>query len=256
MTHVRTCKSNRFVNTEELQYVILPGKTVSEKYSELYQKLFLFWKKYWQPLYKALDSQYNMSSDLFVRQSEVTGFIYNNEVIALFCMDTFNVASSAHYEHSYFKAYPTEVIDFLRLNRINRVIVDNQLAVRKEYRGGVLAELLIGLTLKRLQESSFDYILSYTRNSKKTNEMGYKWGWYPILKNYQAHGESADFVLIEKGNLEKYYLHPLYEQVEQLWKNRIHESGFPNERNYRESVNFKDGLSADVGSSEHHIGKS
>lgn len=246
-------RSNRFINTDEIQYVILPGKSVSERYIELYHKLFSFWKKSWQPIYKMLDSHYNMSSDLFTRQSEVTGFFYKSEVIAFFGMDTFNVSCPAHHEHSYFKAYPQEVIEFLRINRIHKVIVDNQLAVKKEYRGGPLAELLIGLTLKRLQESQFDYILSYTRNSKKTNEMGYKWGWYPILKDHHAHGESADYVLIEKGNLEKYYQHPLCGQVEKLWKNRIHENGFITERNYNESINFKNSISANAVSSEYDL---
>lgn len=239
-------KLPRFAELEKLQLVILPGKCVSERYLDIYQKGFRFWKKQWLPIYKRLDRNFNEISDAFTRQAENIFLFHNSEAVALFCMDTFNLRFSAHMEHSYFKAYPKDLVESLRLNNVHNFIVANQLAVSKEYRGGTLAELLIGLTIKRMQESSYNYILSYSRNSTKTNEMAYRWGCTPLLSNQQAHGESADFVLIDKGSLDKYRQHPLAEKIELLWKNRIHQNGFLNERIYNESTNVKDGLSTDV----------
>lgn len=84
----------------DLQYVILPGTSPCHfEHQELHDRAYLFWKNFWQDVYKSSD---DVVADDFMRQI-VPVVLYKSEIVAMHLYTIFNPKSAAAQEHTYFK---------------------------------------------------------------------------------------------------------------------------------------------------------
>jgi hypothetical protein len=217
------------VNTEpKIQYVLMSSKTVSPALQKIYDQAFNLWHKQWSQIFSEKGSAEELSSDQFLRQSEVSAIVIDDKVVAVFLFDWLDVSNSVHLKHSYFKPFPKEVIDGLLASKFNEVFICSHLVVDPEYRKSKsampVAKLTVGLCLKRFKESRFKYLISYSRNSRRTNEMGYSFGALPFMQNLTAWDEPADFMYATKKSVSEAVPGPLTETISRLWTNRIQDT--------------------------------
>jgi hypothetical protein len=206
---------------ENFQYISMPGKLYSSQNMELYNRLFDFWKNQWHPVCASIKGIKNLSSDEFLRQKEVTAILFKEDIVGIMGVDHFCLKQKAHLHHSYFSYFPSQVLENLLRVGINEVLILNQLAVDKPWRGIGISDLLVGLAVKKLSSGSVKKALSYTRNTHKTNQLGYRWGGLPLMKNGKVHGEAADFILFYENSYNNSQNHPLILFVENLWLRKI-----------------------------------
>ncbi|MBN8537800.1 MAG: hypothetical protein J0M15_12165 [Deltaproteobacteria bacterium] len=205
----------RVIFKESLSCHILPGKFGELVDSEVYSKIFSFWKQQWEPVMRSVGKADSLHSDEFLRQFEIIALSYESDVVGVLGLDLFDLDNPIHLSHSYFSW----------LNEVERKIfhnfgfsfIINQLAVSKLWRGGFgAADLLVGLAVKRMENSPFQRCVCYTRNQKKTDSLAHRWGARPILTGQLVHNEPSTYFEFEK-NCYSNTDHPLKTMVEDLW---------------------------------------
>jgi hypothetical protein len=97
-----TVIGRRAIDIGKLRYCVLPGKYGSLINRSLYNKMFEFWKKQWEPLVVSISDTPQLHSDEFLRQFEITALIYDDQVIGVMGIDIFDFGNPAHMDHSYF----------------------------------------------------------------------------------------------------------------------------------------------------------
>ena len=79
-----------------------------------YEKAYEFWLEMWRRTFSEVDPDIQLNSDLFVTQREVSAVFLHDQVIALMGYDFRDIGLKAHRDLSYFRNYPTEVLDELQ----------------------------------------------------------------------------------------------------------------------------------------------
>lgn len=215
------------LNISQLEYVVLSGKEVPKRYQHLHAEMYHFWRKNWESVYREVLNKKSIGSDIFLRQYEVAALLYCKEIVGVFFLDIFDLDSSVTKEHSYFSEYPSELLNTLSLRKIGPCFFINNLAIDPQFRGDFgLSDIMVGLKLKRLEQSLITNIVCYTRNSRRTNEIMYRWSGQVLLKEQVAHGEPSDFFIFNRNSFSESQSHPLFFAVQKLWDQRVHTKNY------------------------------
>lgn len=205
----------RAISLEKIQYHILPGKFGSLINRPLFSEMFSFWKKQWEPLVKGLAGLSVFKSDDFLRQFEITAISYEGQIVGVLCLDLFDLNNDIHLDHSYFSWLQSN--DLRIFQNFGYSLVINQLTVAKLWRGEFgIADLLVGLAVKRMKQSNFDRTICYTRNFRRTNTLAERWGAHAILDDQLVHNEPSTYYEFPKDCFS-IVDHPLKGVVDYLW---------------------------------------
>jgi hypothetical protein len=211
-----------------LKYVVLPGKYFEKKYRYEYNSLFHFWKNQWSKAYQEIQLEHLVDETEFCRHEEVTGLFLNGQVIAVALTDFLKTDCPVQSKHKNFDNFNSSILDCIsKLSNQNPIRTVNYLAIDGNYRNIYsIADIVVGLALLRTSELKNAILIGHSRNSRKTNELGYRLGGIPIQQNVLVNGELSDFMYIKN--------HPAYKEMNSLWENKI--SVFsPHIQNYYQS---------------------
>ncbi len=210
----------------QLKLVIVPGRISSPKIREHRKELYSFWKKNWSQTFNEINIKFNGESDDFCRQFEVLGIMHDTKVVGCVLIDVFDIHDFTNSHHSYFNKFSNETI----LNMQNTIKEDlvftlNYLTVDSEYRKHLIfPDILVGLVIKRMYESNLSTIITYTRNTRRTNKLAYRFGAKTIQSNLSVNGEPSDFVFFDRSSYQYVIQHQSAQLIESLWTRRIHGS--------------------------------
>lgn len=213
----------------ELYFVEVPGKNPSRAFQGYYTRIYEFWHAHWLRTFGEVNGITRLHSDEFCRQSEVSALFLERDPVAVFLYDWFDLRNAAHLEHSYFSRFPDIVLETLRQMEIAEVMIINYLAVAENWRRTQnhvsLADVMMGLAVKRFVNSRFRYIVAYARNSRRTNDLMYNFGAVPVHQNLVAHREPSDFVLFDRHRLNFRVEPAVTDLIERLWSARMSDHG-------------------------------
>ncbi len=211
----------QFWNTT--QYVILPGKYMGEKYRYEYNAIFNFWQKQWADAFNEIKHNEQINQTEFCRHEEVTGLFLNGQIIAVALTDFLKTDCPVQSRHRNFENFSESILEQItQVSKNKPVRTVNYLAIDSKYRSNYyVADMVVGLTLLRTSELQNAVLIGHSRNTRKTNELGYRLGGIPLEQNVTVHGEPSDFMYFNTTSFEFIKNHILYSEMKTLWKNKI-----------------------------------
>ncbi len=207
----------------DLRYCLLPGKYCGLQHQSIYSDLFKFWQHHWSNAFLEIGVPFSMTSDEFCRHEEVTCLVYKNRIVACALLDYFDLESTVHKAQHYFLNYPEDILNKITaLSAGHPVLSFGYLAVAPEFRGKFrLSDIILGLALVRMNESVSSLMISYTRNTRKTNDLTYRLGAKAIVRGLEIRGEPSDFVYFTGPDNSTLKSHDNYSQIKSLWHDKI-----------------------------------
>ncbi len=214
------------LNIEDLRLEVFdPRKPPLLKQQDIYYGAYFLWKKVWLDTFKELEGQNQIFSDDFYRQNEAYAIFYQNDCVGITMHSFLDLKNPVHRDLKYFKAYPEGSIEAIENINVRHVLISNQTAVdskyRKTYTGIAFGDVLIGLTVKRLMHSQCDAFIAYTNNSKKVQEICYRFGAQPIVKGHSQHNVEVDIVCIKKDSASQSSLTEVNQLIDFLWDKQL-----------------------------------
>ncbi len=214
---------------QTLDCYLLAGKRQHNlpKYQPHYTQAYTLWRDMVKEGYLSenlLDRAATLTSDEFVNQEECACLFHAKEAVGLFMFNWYHLNNPADLEHSYFKNYPKHIMEQLKSDGHECVMSMAQLMVHPDWRknkvGPGVSEILVGFATKRFVESDASALLTFTRNNRKTHELGYRYGGKILLSNHRSHGMSADLLAVYRDTVKVSPIKGVANVVETLWANK------------------------------------
>ena len=163
------------------QYVILPGKYMGAKYRYEYNAIFNFWQKQWADAFKEIKNHEPIDQTEFCRHEEVTGLFLNGQIIAVALTDFLKTDCPVQSRHRNFENFSDSLLEQItEVSQSTPIRTVNYLAIDSRYRSNYyVADMVVGLTLLRTSELKNAILIGHSRNTRKTNELGYRLGGIP-----------------------------------------------------------------------------
>lgn len=208
---------------QDLTLSQLPGKYLGQRLKKFYEEAFSFWHFHWDKAFKEIGLNFEVTCEEFFRHEFILVLSYKKKIVGVALMDSFDLSNSIHRRHSYFKNYPEIIVE--KLTKISHgalartfgyLAVDPQ--YRKNYR---LADILLGLAVNKVLSEPNPFLITYTRNTRKTHELTYRLGAIPVAEGLTIRGEGSDFVYFDRSSLKALLEHPQYSVIKSLWDRRI-----------------------------------
>jgi hypothetical protein len=214
----------RFMDASKLQLVILRSKDSKEP--ALQSEIYSFWHQHWSQTYREIGRSELLHADDFLRQEEVAALFYDKKPIASILFDWLDVTNPVHQKHSFF--YPLDDQKIANLSekfQLKSCIVFNFLAVDQAWRKNEIsiADLILGLAVKRFESSNFKNVIAFCRNTRKANELMHRHGGISAIKDLLVNSESSDFGVFNRSSILDAEKNSYHELIQKLWKNRIME---------------------------------
>ncbi len=210
-------------NTNELRCIVSPCKIFNSEYNELSYQIFHFWRHSWTNTFKQIDQDFSQTSEEYCRHHRVVALQYQGEIIACALLDLFDLHSPIHKEHKYFLAYPNSVYsDFIKLAEAGPVMTVGYLTVDPRFKlQPFIAQLLSGLCLLYYYSTETQLLITYTRNTKRVNQLAFRFGGIPIAENLMAFGEPTDFVYFTQQQFLFLKQHTYFDDFYNFWNERL-----------------------------------
>lgn len=210
---------------QELSLIIVSPRTVSQAQSIIQvNKIYHLWKKIWKQTFQEVKANINLSADHFLKHDEIL-VIYNGEQpIGMFCLDWYWTKADYDLELKYWDNYPKLTLKWLETKSISCLMSMSFLTVHPDWRRRQtqhsLSDLLVGFAVQRYLESSADVLLTYTRNDRKTNELGYRHGGEKIPIEHWVHNIPSDVLVFDRNSLKTQLSEGLKLHIDSLWNNK------------------------------------
>lgn len=213
-----------------LQCYILPGnpRLCSDRCMQQHEQAYLLWKKVITEAYRQerlTELEQHFSSDEFLRQEEFIALFHGVEAVGLFMSHWVDLRYTAAREHSYFSHYPAELVQALA-DQYPKLMVMCNLATHTDWRqsaiGYGITDLLVSMTAaKRFKASSAQALITFTRNNRKTNELGYRHGGVPLCQGHFTHGGASDIILFKRDAVRLSPIEGIAPLADLLWGQRV-----------------------------------
>ncbi len=208
---------------QDLSLYILPGKYWGKRLKSIYHQAFSFWHFHWNKAFTEINLQMSSTSEEFCRHDKAIVLVHRDKVVGLALVDRFDLTNPIHRKHNYFSNYPELIVE--KLAQVSRGVITRTfgyLAIDPEYRKNyALADIILGLAVKEINCESNPFMITYTRNTRKTNELTYRLGAKCIGERLLVRGEDSDFVYFDHSSLEVLKQHPQFAVIDRLWEKRI-----------------------------------
>lgn len=207
---------------------LLSPKANSQTDIKQLNEVYKFWHQIWNDTFVELKGQELKYSDDFVRQDEIAVLYAEGKIVGTFSFSWFNLELSSHRNHSYFKSYPKDVLEKLEKQNLNQIMTMGYLAVHEDWRktnlGPFVSEVLVGVACKRLVSSPASILLTFTRNNRKMNELGYRHGAKCLKASQREHNVEVDFIGVHRNEVQATPVAGIPELIESVWNTRIDHS--------------------------------
>lgn len=213
-----------------LRCYLMPGRfqMISEKNREYYEASYQLWRQMIQEGFHSegqAEAALALTSDEFVRQDRVIALFDSHQPVGLVVMDSLNLHSSACCDHSYFKHYPFDLVEYLKDQNHFNVMSMSQLVVPQDWRkrkvGIGISEILIGLAMKEFLTSSSSAIVTFTRNDRGTHSIVYRFGGKAIVRGFESYHVASDAILISRDAVVSSEDIFIREAIDHLWNNKL-----------------------------------
>lgn len=213
------------MNLNHLQYHLLsPRDYIDNDNLLLVNKVFSFWKSFWQLVYMDAGSVEAFKIDDFFRQNYICCLINNDDVVGLHLSTFFNLDALASREHTYFKFFSNEYVNLLKQRGVQNVMSIEFLTVNPHYRslvsGTSFGRLLLLLGQKLFEESHADAIVAPARKDNNAHKMAYKIGFECIISDTMQRNFPCDLVACFKGKANVPDDLQLKNMLSQLWESK------------------------------------
>ena len=187
------------------------------------ESAYQLWKKAWQGTFRELNVGKSLFSDDFLDR-ELGGLFLGNEAVGFLLYNWFEINRSYHCEHSYFENYPSELMEELLISGYKKIMVISYMTLKDDWRKPFtdlpISELLTSFAVKRFVESEAQVLVGYFRNDRKTNEMFYRHGGIPLIKDIKRYNVAVDFASITKAAATSSTFPGVADIANRLWENR------------------------------------
>lgn len=209
--------------------IIQPRQVPPKGELEAYKKSYSLWKRVWAETFHELEGKSTIYSDDFFRQDEAFVVFHHDECVGITMHSFLDLKNPVHRDLRYFKAYPPGSVEDIEQLDVRHVLISNQTAVDPRFRKSLtqisFGEVLIGLSVKRLIELGLDAFIAYTNNSKKVQEICYRFGARPIVKGHSQHNVEVDIVCLKKENACESPIRDIRQTIDFLWNSRFSGQG-------------------------------
>ncbi len=205
------------------QLVVLSSDAVYSSPSKYFDLAYKAWWDTWAPVLQSVGVKEPLASDNFTRQYDRLAIFYEGKCAALTLFNRADLSLPHHQADSYFACWPQLAIQGLTREG-NKILVCSAFTVTQDFRkkdfGFTVKDLLMGALVRYFIASPFDAMTGNMRNSKGMNDLSYRWGATPILKDLQVHGEGSDLVGFFKATVKTRANPALGDLLDSLWENR------------------------------------
>lgn len=207
--------------TSELSLHLINTRNPLPEHLVLCEKTFRFWHKSWSQTFSKLgvDKSGTLSADDFLDR-EVIALFENQEPVALFFANRFDISRDSIISHSYFKNYPKETIEELRNKNFKEVMVLTYMTVHENWRTKdtdiPMPDLLFSLAMMRFWESGLDNLIGYIRKDKSFFQSFYRHGAIKISET-NAYNVPVDFCYLTRESSQLSPLPGVMESTKNLW---------------------------------------
>lgn len=208
---------------QDLSLYIFSGKYAGKALKRIYSEAFSFWHVHWSKAFDEIKLNFSSASDEFCRHDQIFALTFQDKVVGVVLMDSFDLTNVVHRRHSYFSNYPDLIIEKLaQLSGGGLTRTFGYLAIDPEYRKNyALADIILGTAIKRVTAEINPFMITYTRNTRKTHELTYRLGAKCIGERLKIRDEDSDFVYFDRSSLEVLKQHTQYPVMNFLWGKRI-----------------------------------
>lgn len=209
------------------QYYLMPGKCPKNfEHIPFYNRIYTYWKIFWEDILKNLDGTTKINSDEFLRQDIVPVIMNGDEIVAIHLYTTFDLRCQTSIDHSYIAGnYPHSFIERLMEREATHLMSMEYLTVspswRKSRLGYSMAHVLLGLGLNVLKYEGLDAGIAPTRQDYKMHELAYTYGFDQIIPDVMMHNVKCDLVACFPQNIKHHPNLQVNRVVHELWENRI-----------------------------------
>ncbi len=209
----------------EIEYSVLSGRCGRNAAGlDLNNRAYAYWKEFWGSIYESAGSRAAFVLDDFSRQDVVGVLSRRDEIVAVHCHSFFNIEQRATLDHRYFLFYPPSYLERLREWGVRKVVTYEFLTLNPDWTkrkiGFPLAEAIMGLGLRVLEESDADAIISSVRRDVKVHEMCQRWGWETFQANVQRRNFPLDLMACHRSAIKPHVDPQIDEFCRQLWRGR------------------------------------
>lgn len=222
-------ESNHFLREfslgNDIHSVMISGKICDRQHRFIYEEIFKFWHQNWKKAFSEISMGFSESSEEFCRHENIVALLHGETVIGCVLMDRFDLENPVHLRHHYFTNYPPEVLQKLSVLTQGRpAMTVGYLTLQAEYRKlPGLTDTLLGLAVKYFLLSGSEILITYTRNTRKTNDLTFRLGARPLLQGVSVRGEPSDFVYFDKNiSPAQFQQNPYISFIEKLWNQQLY----------------------------------
>lgn len=214
-------------NVKNLKYVIIPGKFPEDpSLQALHNKAFLYWKNFWNNVFKENGTNDTVNPDHFWRQDMVTLLMDGDEIIGQHLYSFFHLKSVAAKNHSYFvEGFNEEYFIQLNDRKGSTVMSVEYLAVSPHWRkvdcGVSLGTVLIGLACQHQRLHGTSILTAPSRVDVKVDRMVAEYGGEVIVGGLHMHNTPVNLMAIFKEKNKIHHNLKVSSLIDKLWSERI-----------------------------------
>jgi hypothetical protein len=206
---------------DSLRHVLLKAREPALGHEHAYEKAYAFWLEMWRDTFAAVQPTLTLHSDVFLRHREMSVIFLEEDPIGLIMYDFRDLSVRAHRDLSYFQHYPLEVVEELRTRGHCQLMLMGQLTVHPRWRrqsvGPFVSDALVGLSIKRFLASEASTMITFTRNDRSTQRLGYSFGAAALRQGHEAHGIASDVLAFHRDTVCECPTPGMAEVIARLW---------------------------------------
>lgn len=214
-----------------LQYTILPGHFHPGFHeTSLYNRAFLYWRDFWNGVYRDNGSSDTINELDFLRTEMITVVTSGADVVAMHLYSVLNLEMASSPYHPYFNATgDTVFIDALREKGCRSAMPLEYLTIDEKWRksktGLSLSPVMIALGCRIQKELAIDAIIGRARSDIKINDRMIDAGSVILRAGVMMHNTPTDFCAIFLENQKEHPDPQVRDLVEKLWTQRTDLTG-------------------------------
>jgi hypothetical protein len=206
-------------------YLLNTRDPATKEEVDLVEKAFLLWRDTWKATFGALkvtDADHHLHSDDFLGREALALFEDRQPVGLIFCHPV--ELRESQLSHSYFKAYPEDVINRLRHMGFSRCVVLSYITVRSDFRKAntdvPMYELLFSLGVKRFRNAPQECMIGYIRTDLSFHGTFARHGGLHIGKSH-VYNVDVDYLCMTKQSMCLSPLPGVADTANVLWEKML-----------------------------------
>ena len=187
--------------------------------TKLLNRTYDFWMKSWQQTFTELKVSFAGFSDDFLNK-EIGVLSDGEHPIGLLMYHFVDLSLPLFRESYYFKGYSDDLLESLA-SIDGKTMIITYMTVAPEWRqrqtNYSVPEMLISFSVLRFLESDAGHILGYFRNNKGTQNIFYRHGGQPILRNAHCYNVDVDYATVSRQDAKLSTKGQVDQVVQSLW---------------------------------------